>query len=171
MCNSACGYLFLVSRRDHNSRIVLAIHGHPPLKNESGPSFRTREWRLYCDNKNHVPLMFAAEIDETAVGKRTIMMTADAAANEEAGGFPVRVGRYEMWSGSLDFGTFRAIMASRSLHVRETTRKPDETADATKFDIDATGLPSAGRSSRHHAHRRRPRRRALGRQRLSGRGS
>lgn len=235
MCNSACGYLYLgATSREvapdaalavHNSRLVFAIHGHPPpellaefrqrrtaaadreraayiasmgisrelddlihtvkfenlhvltraelyrfgidtrplaetmwrlekgtrpyiskfatLKNESGPSFRTMEWRLYCDNKNRVPLMFAAEIDETAVGKRAIMMTADAAPNEEAGGFPVRAGKYEMWSGSLDFGTFRAIMASRSLHVREILRKPDETADTTKFDIDATGLPSA----------------------------
>lgn len=235
MCNSACGYLYLgATSREvapdaalavHNSRLVFAIHGHPPpellaefrqrrtatadreraayiasmgisrelddlihtvkfenlhmltraelyrfgidtrplaetmwrlekgtrpyiskfatLKNESGPSFRTMEWRLYCDNKNRVPLMFAAEINETAVGKRAIMMTADAAPNEEAGGFPVRAGKYEMWSGSLDFGTFRAIMASRSLHVRETLRKPDETADTTKFDIDATGLPSA----------------------------
>lgn len=235
MCNSACGYLYLgATSREvapdaalavHNSRLVFAIHGHPPpellaefrqrrtatadreraayiasmgisrelddlihtvkfeslhvltraelyrfgidtrrlaetmwrlekgtrpyiskfatLRNENRPTFRTMEWRLYCDNKNRVPLMFAAEIDETAVGKRAIMMTADAAPNEEAGGFPVRAGKYEMWSGSLDFGTFRAIMASRSLHVREILRKPDETADTTKFDIDATGLPSA----------------------------
>ncbi|MBR0688472.1 hypothetical protein JQ594_21275 [Bradyrhizobium manausense] len=113
------------------------------LKNEGGPSFRTMEWRLYCDRKNRVPLMFAAEIDEASVGKRTIMMTADAAPNEQAGGSPMRAGKYEMWSGSLDFGTFRAIMASRSLHVRETTRKSDEAADVTTFDIDATGLPSA----------------------------
>lgn len=55
----------------------------------------------------------------------------------------METGKYEMWSGSLDFGTVRAIMASRSLHVRETTRKTDETADTIKFDIDATGLPSA----------------------------
>ena len=113
------------------------------LKKENGPSFRTMEWRLYCDSKNRVPLMFAAEIDEATAGKRTIMMTADAAPNEEAGGIPVRTGKYEAWSGSLDFGTFRAIMASRSLHVREITRKPDETADTTTFDIDATALPSA----------------------------
>ncbi|MDA9436473.1 hypothetical protein [Bradyrhizobium sp. CCBAU 51627] len=113
------------------------------LKSENGPSFRMMEWRLYCDSKNRVPLMFAAEIEGAAVGKRTIMMTADAAPNEEAGGFPTRTGKYEMWSGSLDFGTFRAIMASRFLHVREMTRKPDETADTTSFDIDATGLRSA----------------------------
>ncbi|WFU84975.1 hypothetical protein QA645_20220 [Bradyrhizobium sp. CIAT3101] len=113
------------------------------LKNDNGPPFRTMEWRLYCNNKNRVPLMFAAEIDEAAVGKRTIMMAADAAPNEEAGGLSVRAGKYEMWSGSLDFGTFRAIMASRSLHVRETLRQQDETADTTKFDIDMTGLATA----------------------------
>jgi len=115
------------------------------LKTGNGPSFRSMEWRLYCDSKNRVPLMFAAEIDDAAVGKRAIMMAADAAPNEEAGGFAVRSGKYEMWSGSLDFGTFRAIMASRSLHVRETMQKPDQTADTAKFDIDTTGLSSAWR--------------------------
>ncbi|MDA9409438.1 hypothetical protein [Bradyrhizobium sp. CCBAU 45384] len=235
MCNSACAYVFLgATSREvapdaalavHNSRLVFAIHGHPPealvaefrrrqtasadhqraayiaamgisrelddlirtvkfenlhvltraeldrfgvdtrpvaetmwrlvkggrpyiskfatLRGDNGPSFRTMEWRLYCDSKNRVPLMFAAEIDEAASGQHIVMMTADAAPTEEAGGRPVRSGKYEMWSGSLDFGTFRAIMASRSLHVRETTQKPDQTADTTKFDIDATGLPSA----------------------------
>jgi hypothetical protein len=113
------------------------------LKAENGPSFRMMEWRLYCDNKNRVPFMFAAEAGAAAAGKRTIMMAADAGPNEEAGGSPTRTGKYEMWSGLLDFGTFRAIMASRSLHVREMTWKADETADTTRFDIDATGLPSA----------------------------
>ena len=114
------------------------------LKNDNSPAFRTMEWRLYCDNKNRVPLIFAAEIDEAAaVGKRTIKVSADAAPSEEAGGSPVRSGKYEMWSGSLDFGTFRAIMASRSLHVREITRKPDDTADTNTFDIDTMALPSA----------------------------
>ncbi|MCG2628491.1 hypothetical protein L6654_17795 [Bradyrhizobium sp. WYCCWR 13023] len=235
MCNSACGYVFLgATSREvapdaalgvHNSRLVFAIHGHPPeallaefrqrrtasadheraayivamgisrelddlihsvkfenlhmltrteldrfnidkrplaetmwrlvkgarpyiskfatLRSDNGPSFRTMEWRLYCDSKTRVPLMFAAEIDETASGQRTIMMTADAAPTEEAGGRPLRSGKYEVWSGSLDFGRFRAVMASRALHVRETTQKPDETADTAKFDIDTTGLPSA----------------------------
>src|ERR1044072_1103566 len=44
------------------------------LKTGNGPSFRSMEWRLYCDSKNRVPLMFAAEIDDAAVGKRAIMM-------------------------------------------------------------------------------------------------
>ena len=235
MCNSACGYLFLgATSREvapdaalgvHNSRLLFAIHGHPPeallaefkrrrtasadrertayiaamgisreldglirtvkfedlhlltraelyrfgidtrpvaetlwrlekatrpyirkvaaLRGENGPSFRTMEWRLYCDIKNRVPLMFAAEIDEAAIGQHTIVMAADAAPTEEAGGRPVLSGKYEVWSGSLDFGKFRAIMASRALHVRETTQKPDDTADTAKFDIDTTGLPSA----------------------------
>jgi hypothetical protein len=237
MCNSACGYLFLgATSREvapdatlavHNSRLVFAIHGHPPpallaefrqrrtasadrertayiasmgirrelddliqtvkfenlhlltraelyrfgidtrplaetmwrpekgtwpyvskfavLKKENDASFRTMEWRLFCESKNRVPLMFAAEIDDAAIGKSTIAMTADADSKEEIGGIAAHVGKYEMWSGSLDFGMFRAIMASRFLHVREIMRKPDETSDMAKFDIDATGLPSAWR--------------------------
>lgn len=112
------------------------------LKAENGPSFRLMEWRMFCENKSRVPLMFAAEIDETAIGKRAIMMAADADPHEEAGGFTVRTGKYEMWSGSLDFGTFRAMIASRALHLRETTQTSDRTTDTAKFDVDATGLRS-----------------------------
>ncbi|WP_456685945.1 hypothetical protein, partial [Bradyrhizobium sp. P5_C11_2] len=112
------------------------------MKQESGSSFRTMEWRMFCDTRNRVPLMFAGEIDEASVGKSTIMMTADADKDQEAGGFPVRAAKYEMWSGSIDPDMVKAIMASRSLHVRRTTPMPDEKVDVTKFDIDLTGLAS-----------------------------
>lgn len=112
------------------------------LKKADGSSFRTMEWRLYCENRKRVPLMFAGEIDEAAVGKSTILMTADADMDQEAGGFPVRVGKLEVWSGSVDSDMVKAILASRSLHVRETTPTPDGKPDITRFDIDMTGLPS-----------------------------
>lgn len=234
MCNSACGYLFLgATSREvapdaalavHNSRLVLAFHGHPApeavaeyrrrrianadrdragfiaamgisreldglirtvkfenlhmltrselyrfgidtrpfaeamwrletgarpfvskiavIRNENGSSFRTIEWRMYCEAGNRVPLMFAGEIDEASVGKSNILMTADADADKEAGGSPVRAAKYEMWSGSIDPDMVKTIMASRSLHVRQTISMPDEKVDVTKFDIDLTGLAS-----------------------------
>ena len=55
----------------------------------------------------------------------------------------MRAAKYEMWSGSIDPDMVKAIMASRSLHVRQTTPMPDEKVDVTKFDIDLTGLASA----------------------------
>jgi hypothetical protein len=234
MCNSACGYLFLgATSREvapdaalavHNSRLVLAFHGHPPpaavaeyrqrriaradrdraafiaamgisrelddlirtvkfeslhmlsraelyrfgidtrslaetawklekearpfarkfamLKKENGASFRVMEWRLSCESGKRVPLTFASEVDETAVGKSTILVTADAEPDKTAGGSPLRAGKYEVWRGSIDPDMVRAILASRSLHVRETTLMPDDKADITNFDIDLTGLTS-----------------------------
>lgn len=110
------------------------------LKNERGSSFRTMEWRLFCENQNRVPLMFAGEIDEAMVGKSTVVMTADADTTKEAGGSPVRAGKYEMWSGAVDPGMVKAMLASRYLQVREGRPIPDGKADMAKFDIDMTGL-------------------------------
>jgi hypothetical protein len=113
------------------------------LKKENGTSFRMMEWRLSCENKTRVPLTFAGEIDEAAAGKSTILMTADAEAGKEAGGSPVRSGKYEVWRGSTDSDTVKAMLASRVLHVRETTTMPDDKTDTTKFDLDMTGLAAA----------------------------
>jgi hypothetical protein len=113
------------------------------MKNESGASFRTMEWRMYCQNKNRVPLMFVGEIDGAAVGRSTIRMVTDADSNEGVGGSPVRTGKYEAWSGAVDFGMFRAMLASHSLHIRESAPMPDGKTDNASFDIDMTGLASA----------------------------
>jgi hypothetical protein len=112
------------------------------MKKENGTSFRMMEWRLSCESNKRVPLTFAGEIDEASVGKSTILMTADAEAGKEAGGSPVRSGKYEFWRGSIDSDTVKAMLASRALHVRETMSMPDKT-DTTKFDIDLAGLASA----------------------------
>ncbi|OKO80240.1 hypothetical protein AC629_27795 [Bradyrhizobium sp. NAS80.1] len=109
---------------------------------ENGSSFRTMEWRLFCENKNRVPLMFAGEIDEAILGKSTILMTADADTTKEAGGSPMRAGKYEMWSDTVDPGMVKAMLASRYLQVRENRPMPDK-PDMAKFDIDMTGLASA----------------------------
>jgi len=107
----------------------------------SDTSFRTMEWRLSCESRTRVPLWFAGEIDETSTGKSTLLMTADA-SDKEAGGTPIRSGKYETWRGSVDAEMVKAILASRSLHVRETVAMPDDKTDETKFDIDLTGLAS-----------------------------
>ncbi|QOZ69610.1 hypothetical protein [Bradyrhizobium arachidis] len=109
-------------------------------KTENGSSFRTMEWRMYCESRNRVPLMFAGDIDKASTGKSTISMTADADPNKEAGGSPVNAGKYEMWSGSVDRDMVSTILASRSLHVRQTTTMPDEKTDTTGLAIDLTGL-------------------------------
>lgn len=112
------------------------------MRNENGSSFRTMEWRMYCEAGNRVPLMFAGEVDEASAGKSAILVTADADASKAAGGSPVRAGKYEMWSGSIDRDMVTTILASRVLHVHQTTTMPDDKTDTTRFDIDLTGLAS-----------------------------
>jgi len=68
--------------------------------------------------------------------------TVSAEPDKTAGGSPLRAGKYEVWRGSIDPDMVSAILASRSLHVRETTLMPDDKADITNFDIDLTGLTS-----------------------------
>ena len=111
-------------------------------KAENTSSFRTMEWRMYCESRNRVPLMFAGDIDKERTGKSTISMTADADTSTETGGSPVHAGKYEMWSGNVDRDMVSTILASRFLHVRQTTTMPDEKTDTTKFDISLTGLAS-----------------------------
>ncbi|PIT04600.1 hypothetical protein TSA1_30475 [Bradyrhizobium nitroreducens] len=112
------------------------------VRKESDASFRTMEWRLYCENKKRVPLVFAGEIDAAATGKKSILMAASADLSKEAGGPPVRFGKYEVWNGAVDPDMVKAVLASHSLQVRETTPEPEGKADATSFNIDTTGLTS-----------------------------
>lgn len=113
------------------------------MKRENGTSFRMMEWRLSCESNKRVPLTFAGEIDEASASKSMILMTADAEAGNETGGSAIRSGKYEFWRGSIDPDTVKAILASRTLHVRQTTTLQDDKTNTTKFDIDLTGLASA----------------------------
>lgn len=113
------------------------------MKRENGTSFRMMEWRLSCESNKRVPLTFAGEIDEASASKSMILMTADAEAGNETGGSAIRSGKYEFWRGSIDPDTVKTILASRTMHVRETTTLQDDKTNTTKFDIDLTGLASA----------------------------
>lgn len=112
------------------------------VRKESDSSFRTMEWRLYCETKKRVPLMFAGEIDAAATGTRSILMAASADLSKEVGGPPVRFGKYEVWNGAVDPDMVKAVLASHSLQVRETTPESEGKADVSSFNIDTTGLTS-----------------------------
>ncbi|WP_441236472.1 hypothetical protein [Bradyrhizobium sp. 930_D9_N1_4] len=113
------------------------------MKKENDASFRMMEWRMFCETRTRVPLMFAAEIDGTTTGKSTVQVTADADTGKGAGGSSVRTEKYEMWTSSLDPDMVKAVMASRALHVRQTTTMPEDKTEVTTFDVDLTGLASA----------------------------
>jgi hypothetical protein len=112
------------------------------VKKESEASFRTMEWRLYCENKKRVPLLFVGEIDAADASKKSILMAASADLSKQAGGAPARFGKYEVWNGGIDPDMVKAVLASHSLQIRETTPEPEGKADVARFNIDLTGLPS-----------------------------
>ncbi|WP_025036568.1 hypothetical protein [Bradyrhizobium sp. DOA9] len=109
-------------------------------KKDNASTFRTMELRLSCESSKGAPLTFAAEVDEAAAGKSTILIAADA--DKAAGGSPLRTGKYEVWRGNIDADMVKAILTSRSLQVRETTPMADDKTDITRFELGLAGLPS-----------------------------
>src|SRR5262249_12357577 len=75
------------------------------VKKENDTSFRTMEWRLSCESRTRVPLWFAGEIDEASAGKSTLLIRADG-SDQQAGGAPLRSGKYETWQASVDADMF-----------------------------------------------------------------
>ena len=67
-------------------------------KQRDGASFRTMEWRLFCENGNRARLMFVREFEQGAAGMSTVMMMAGAEKAVAFGKFPARVGKFEVWS-------------------------------------------------------------------------
>jgi len=126
-------YRFCIDTRRLAETMWRLEKGSPPfiskiaaVKKETGASFRTMEWRLYCESKKRVPLMFAREIDEATIGKKTILMAASAETSKEAGGLPVRLGKVEVWTGTVDRDMLKAVLASHSLQVRKPPPKRRE---------------------------------------------
>ncbi|WGS30300.1 hypothetical protein [Bradyrhizobium sp. ISRA464] len=112
-------------------------------KKRDGAAFRLMEWRLFCEHKDRARLMYVREVDETAAGKRTVVMTAGADQSVTFGKSPARIGKYEVWSDAIAPDALKAVLAAPHLQVGETASTPDGKADLTTFDIDTTGLEPA----------------------------
>jgi hypothetical protein len=112
-------------------------------RKDSGASFRTMEWRLFCENKDRARLMFVREFDEGTAGKSTVVMMADADKSVAFGRYPARVGKYEVWSDAVRPDTLKAMLAAQHLQVGESPSTSDGKAGPTTFDIGTTGLEPA----------------------------
>ncbi|WP_426442105.1 hypothetical protein [Bradyrhizobium genosp. P] len=112
-------------------------------KRDNDASFRTLEWRLFCENKDRARLMFVRELDEGSAGERTVVMMAGADKSVAFGRFPVRIGKYQVWSDVVMPDTFKAMLAARHLQVGETASTSDDKAGPTTFDIATAGLEPA----------------------------
>jgi hypothetical protein len=115
-------------------------------KRDNDASFRTMEWRLFCENKDRARLMFVREFDEGAPGKNTVVMMAGADKSVAFARSPARVGKYEVWSDAVPPDMLKAILAAQHLQVSETASTSDDgKAGPTTFDIATAGLEPAWR--------------------------
>ncbi|HVQ67832.1 MAG TPA: hypothetical protein VMT08_10050 [Bradyrhizobium sp.] len=109
-------------------------------KQGDGASFRTMEWRLFCENKDRARLMFVRESDQAAGGLKTMMLTAGPDKSVAFGRYPARVGKYEVWSDTVAPDAMQAMLAASSLHMGEGTPDAEGKTKLATFDIDTLGL-------------------------------
>jgi hypothetical protein len=106
-------------------------------------SFRTMEWRLFCANKDRVPLMFLREFDPGGAGTNSVALISGSEKPPLFGAFPARVGGYELWSAFMAADAVRKLFALPHLEVGESTLLPDGKATQAMFEIETSGLASA----------------------------
>ena len=109
-------------------------------KQGDGASFRTMEWRLFCENKDRGRLMFVRESDPSGGGLRTMMLAAGTDKSVAFGRYPARVGKYEVWSDVVAPDAMQAMLAASSLHMGEGTLDAEGKTKLATFDIDTLGL-------------------------------
>jgi hypothetical protein len=112
-------------------------------KKIDGASFRTMEWRLFCETKDLARLMFAREFDKDAAGLSSVIMMAGSEKPVTFGTFPVRIGTYEAWSGTVASGVMKSMLAATHLQMGEGTLTPDGKTNQEILDIGTGGLEPA----------------------------
>jgi hypothetical protein len=109
-------------------------------KQADGATFRTMEWRLFCENKDRARLMFVREAGQEGSGLKTMMLTAGIDKSVAFGKFPARVGKYEVWSDLVAPDAMQAMLAAPSLHMGEGTADAEGKTRLATFDVDTLGL-------------------------------
>jgi hypothetical protein len=130
------GWTFETAARPYVRKIALA-------KKDDGATFRTMEWRLYCENKDSARLMFARELDKGAAGMNSVVIMASSGKPVAFGKFPARIGTYEAWSGTIASDAMKTLLAAPHLQMGQGTLMPDGKTSQEMFDIDTMGLEPA----------------------------
>lgn len=107
-----------------------------------GASFRSMEWRLFCETKTRARLTFVRESGED-VGKRTVMLMAGPEKSVAFGRYPAHVGKYEIWSDIVTPEAMQAMLAASRLQMGEGTLTAEGKSNLATFDIDTLGLEGA----------------------------
>jgi hypothetical protein len=111
-------------------------------KKDDSASFRTMEWRLFCENRDRARMMFVREFDNGTAGRNSVVMMAGEKP-VSFGAFPARIASYEAWSGTIATEALQAVLAASRLQIGESTRMPDGKINQNLFDIDTRGLEQA----------------------------
>ncbi len=109
-------------------------------KQDDGASFRTMEWRLFCENKDRARLMFVRESGQEAGGLNTMMLMAGSDKSVAFGIYPARVGKFEVWSDVVASEAMQAMLAASRLQMGEGTRDAEGKTKLATFNIDTLGL-------------------------------
>ena len=112
-------------------------------KQRDGASFRTMEWRLFCENGNRARLMFVREFEQGAAGMSTVMMMAGPEKAVAFGKFPARVGKFEVWSDIVAADAMQSMLATSRLQMGEGTVTSEGKTNLATFDIDTLGLEAS----------------------------
>ena len=105
-----------------------------------GASFRKMEWRLFCENKDRVRLMFVRESSEEGDGLKSMMLMAGTDKSVAFGKTAARVGKFEVWSDVVAPEGMQAMLATPRLQMGEGTADADGKTRIATFDIDTHGL-------------------------------
>jgi hypothetical protein len=122
--------------RPYIRKIVLA-------RKNDGASFRTMEWRLFCENKDRARLMFVREFDKDAAGKSSMVLMAGSEKPVTFGTIPARIGAYEAWSATIAAGAMKSMLAAPRLQIGEGTLTADGKTNQDISDMGTTGLEPA----------------------------
>jgi hypothetical protein len=114
-------------------------------KQGDGTSFRTMEWRLFCENKDRARLMYVRESGQGSSDNSTMILMAGSQKSVAFGKFPARVGKYEVWSDVVAPDAMQAMLTASSLQVGEGTLTAEGKTSLATFDIDTLGLGTSWR--------------------------
>ena len=109
-------------------------------KQGDGASFRTMEWRLFCESKDRARLMFVRESDQGEGGVKTMTLMTGSEKSVAFGRHPARVGKYEVWSDVVTPEAMQAMLAASRLQMGEGTFGTEGKTNLATFEIDTLGL-------------------------------
>jgi hypothetical protein len=111
-------------------------------KKEDG-GFRTTEWRLSCQDKDHARLMFLREFENGAVGRSSVALVAGSETPPNFVWSAAKVGIYETWNAVIASDAVKSLFALPRLQVGERAVMPDGKTTEALFEIETRGFEAA----------------------------